>query len=31
MNAGESKEPRLTMFKDLMEMCERMKRVNQWM
>jgi len=30
MNAGELKEPRLTMFKDLLELCERWKRVNQY-
>ena len=30
MNVGELKEPRLTMFKDLLEMCERYRRVNQY-
>lgn len=30
MNAGELKEPRLGMFKKLMEMSEKYKRVNQW-
>lgn len=30
MNAGELKEPRLTMFKDLLDLCERWKRVNQY-
>ena len=30
MNAGELKEPRLGMFKELMELSERYKRVNQW-
>lgn len=30
MNAGELKEPRLSMFKDLLELSERYKRVNQW-
>lgn len=30
MNAGELKEPRLRMFKELMELGERYKRKNQW-
>ena len=30
MNAGELKEPRLGMFKELMELSERYKRVNQY-
>ena len=30
MNAGELKEPRLTMFMDLLDLCERWKRVNQY-
>ena len=30
MNAGELKEPRLGMFKDLLELSEKYKRVNQW-
>lgn len=30
MNAGEMKEPRLSMFKELLELSERYKRVNQW-
>ena len=30
MNAGELKEPRLGMFKELIELCEKYKRVNQW-
>ena len=30
MNAGELKEPRLEMFKKLLELSERYKRVNQW-
>ena len=30
LNAGELKEPRLTMFKELMEMSEKYKRVNQY-
>ena len=29
MNAGELKEPRLRMLKELMELSERYKRVNQ--
>lgn len=31
MNAGEMKEPRLEMFKQLLELSERYKHVNQWM
>lgn len=30
MNAGKLKEPRLGMFKELMELSEQYKRVNQW-
>lgn len=30
MNAGELKEPRLGMFKELLALSERYKRVNQW-
>lgn len=30
MNAGELAEPRLSMFKDLLALCEMYKRVNQW-
>ena len=30
MNAGEMKEPRLSMFKELLTMTERYKHVNQW-
>lgn len=30
MNANELQEPRLSMFKELLELCERYKRVNQW-
>ena len=30
MNAGELKEPRLVMFKDLLELVERCKRKNQY-
>ena len=30
LNAEELKEPRLSMFKELMELSERYKRVNQW-
>lgn len=30
MNAGELKEPRLGMFKELLELSERHKHVNQW-
>lgn len=30
MNAGELKEPRLGMFKELMELCETYKRKNQY-
>ena len=30
INAGELKEPRLMMFKDLLELCEQYKRKNQW-
>ena len=28
MNAGELKEPRLTMFKELIKLCEKNKHVN---
>ena len=30
MNAGELKEPRLEMFKELIELSERYRRVNQY-
>lgn len=30
MNARELKEPRLGMFKELLELIEKYKRVNQW-
>ncbi len=30
MNAGELKEPRLSAFKELLEMGEKYRRVNQW-
>ena len=30
MNAGKMKEDRIKKFKDLLEMGERYKRVNQW-
>ncbi len=30
MNAGELKEPRLSAFKELLEMGEKCRRVNQW-
>lgn len=30
MNAGDLKEPRLSMFKDLLLLSEQYKRVNQW-
>lgn len=30
MNAGELEEPRLGMFKELQELSERYKHVNQW-
>lgn len=30
MNAGELKEPRLGMFKELLELGEKYKHVNQW-
>lgn len=30
MNAGSLKEPRLGMFKDLLELSEQYKRINQW-
>lgn len=30
MNAGELKEPRLGMFKELFALGEKYKRVNQW-
>ena len=30
MNAGELKEPRIGMFKELLVLSERYKRVNQW-
>lgn len=31
VNAGELKEPRLGLFKELLEVGEKYKRVNQWM
>ncbi len=30
INAGELKESRLSMFKELMELGEKYRRVNQW-
>lgn len=30
MNAGELKEPRLGMFKEMLELSEQYKRKNQW-
>lgn len=30
MNAGELKDPRLRMFKELLELTEENKHVNQW-
>ncbi len=30
MNAGELQESRLSMFKELLSMCEQNKHVNQW-
>lgn len=30
MNAGELQNPRLGMFKELLELCEIYKRKNQW-
>jgi len=30
MNAGELKEPRLSLFKELLVLSEQYKRVNQW-
>lgn len=30
MNAGELKEPRLGMFRELLKLSERYKRKNQW-
>lgn len=30
MNAGELQEPRLGMFKELLELCEKYKRKNQY-
>ena len=30
MNAGELKEPRLELFKELIELSEKFKRKNQW-
>ena len=30
MNADESQEPRLSMFKELLALREEYKRVNQW-
>ncbi len=30
MNAGELQEPRLSMFKELLELCDKYKRVNQY-
>lgn len=29
-NAGELKEPRLTLFNELLKLSEKYKRVNQW-
>lgn len=30
MNAGELKEERLSMFEELLELCEKYKHINQW-
>ena len=30
MNAGALQEPRLSMFKELLALCEQYKRKNQW-
>ena len=30
MNAGELAEPRMTLFKELLALCEQYKRVNQY-
>jgi len=30
INAGDLKEPRLGMFKELLALCEQYKHVNQW-
>jgi len=30
MNAGELKEPRQTLFRELMELCEKHKHKNQY-
>lgn len=30
INANELQEPRLSKFKELMELCEEYRRVNQW-
>lgn len=30
INAGELQEPRLSLFKELMALCEEYKRKNQW-
>lgn len=30
MNANELQEPRLSLFKELLVLCEQYKRVNQW-
>jgi len=30
LNAGELKEPRLGLFKELLELCEQYRRVNQY-
>ncbi len=30
MNAGELQEPRLSQFVELLELCNKYKRVNQW-
>ena len=30
MNAGESKEPRLSKFKELLSCCEKYKHINQY-
>ena len=31
VNAGELKEPRLMLFKELIALCEQYRHVNQWM
>jgi len=30
MNAGGMQEPRLSKFKELLELCDQYRRVNQW-